>query len=269
MLLIHYGIRHDSYYIKPRSKLEAVAVMVPTTQHQQLLIVSGYNPPNNNLLREDITDLFHLQIPTLVMGDLNSKHGAWNCATTNRNGTTLLNVYTDYDITIAAPLHYTHYPPLGQASTLDMVMYRGCNISTPQTISALSSDHNPVVYKVRLTPHHTARKQFYDYHRANWAQYQHILAAILKNPPRIKGQRDFDRALHTITATILMAAEQTIPKRTTHRKSSSIPKHIHTLLRIRNYIRRQYQRTRQAWIGYILQLLTNMTTNSLYAYHNL
>jgi hypothetical protein len=126
-----------------------------------------------------------------------------------------------------------------------------------------------VVYKVRLTPHHTARKQFYNYHRANWAQFQHILAAILHNPPRTKGERDFDRALHTVTATILMAAEQTIPKRTTHRRSPSIPRHIQTLLRIRNYIRWQYQRTRQAWLGYILQLLNNLTTTSLCAYHNL
>jgi hypothetical protein len=131
---------------------------------------------------------------------------------------------TDYDITISAPLYYTHYPSLGQTSTLDVVMYTGCNISTPQTISPLSSDHNPVVYKVRLTPHHTARKQSYDYHRANWTQYQHILAAILQNPPRIKGERDFDRALHTVTATILMAAEQTIPKRTIHRRNPSIPR---------------------------------------------
>jgi hypothetical protein len=243
--------------------------MVHTTLRKKLVIVSGYNPPTNTLRREEVLELFPIQAPAVVMGDMNSKHRAWNCTMTNSNGNTILNVFTDNNITIATPPSPTHYPPRGQASTLDVAMYRGCTISTPQAIPALSSDHNPVVYKVRLTPLHMTKKTFFDYRNVNWTRYQQLITSTLTQPSSITGEEEFDRALTTFTTTILTAAEQTIPKRTVQGQRPPLPSHIRNLLRIRNYVRLQYQRTRQAWLGYTLQICNELTATSLGTYYNM
>jgi endonuclease/exonuclease/phosphatase (EEP) superfamily protein YafD len=179
MILVKEGLNHDRFHIQSRSKMETEAIMVHTTLRTKIFIVSGCNPPTNTFSREEILELFPIQTPTIVMGDMNSKHRAWNCTKTNTNGNILLNVCMDNNITIAYPPSPTHYPPRGQASTLDVAMYRGCTISIPQAIPALSSDHNPVVYKIRLTPLHTNTKTFYDYRNANWTRYQQLIISKL------------------------------------------------------------------------------------------
>lgn len=239
ILLVHKDIRHDSYAIPNTSRLEAVAVIVHTTQRQNLHVVSGYNPPTNIVRSEDIKAI---SLPMIFMGDFNGKHMAWNCASNNRNGKLLIDFCTEHSI--SAPTQYTYFPSQGQTSTLNIVMSRGCVISPPQSLPALSSDHNPVVYKIRLTPQQTVQQQLYD--------YRQILTTKLQPRPRIRGVQDFDRALHLFTASILMAAEITISKRNIHMRRTSLPVPLVTLIQLRNCIRRQYQRTRHKWLRCIL-----------------
>jgi endonuclease/exonuclease/phosphatase family metal-dependent hydrolase len=134
ILLVHKDIRHDTYAIPITSRLETVAVIVQTTHRQNILIVFGYNPPTNIVRNEDIKAIFKLSLHTIFMGDFNGKHMTWNCASNNRTGKIILDFCTEHSITISAPTQYTYFPSQGQASTLDIVMSRGCVLSPPPTI---------------------------------------------------------------------------------------------------------------------------------------
>jgi hypothetical protein len=90
MLLIRNTIRHDGINLQPLTTVEAVAVVVRSTQHNDLRIISGYVPPTTPLSEAELEAIFTHMTPTVLFGDLNAKHAAWNCSSTIR----LTNYYT-------------------------------------------------------------------------------------------------------------------------------------------------------------------------------
>ena len=144
LLLIRNEIQHDSIHLTGTSEMELVSVIVHSPQQKRFLIVAGYNPPNNTLSSNDLDPIFEKNLPTIVLGDFNSKHIAWNCTHSDRNGNFLMEYCTDRYVSIHAPIYPTHFPARGQPSVLDISLVRGCSLSTPQSLPILSSDHNPV-----------------------------------------------------------------------------------------------------------------------------
>lgn len=86
MLLVKHCIRHEQGILPITSKLESVAVYICLPQRHRILLVSGYNPPGNTLCREDLDTVFSSPDPAVLLGDLKSKHSAWNCENSDRNG---------------------------------------------------------------------------------------------------------------------------------------------------------------------------------------
>jgi hypothetical protein len=267
--MISNDILHHSFTITSTSQLENVAVLVHKTQHQKLRIVSGYIPPNKTLRHEDVKDIFNSPTPTVLLGDFNCKHVAWKCASINRNGKILIDVCTEQAITIYAPTQATYFPPRGLASVLDIILAEGCILSPPQAISALSSDHNTVIYKIRVTPKQATHQPHYDYKSANWIHHRLLLDNLLHTRPRIHGEQDLDRTVHSFTASLLLAAESSIPKRHINTFRPSLPPSLCSLIRIQNYVRRRYQRTRHKVLWRVLQLLNRLTATYLNNYRNI
>ena len=98
----------------------------------------------------------------------NCKHVSWNNASVNKNGSTLLPYCLYKAITINYPNQPTHFPYNSYPSVLDIALSQRCTTSKPQSVPALSSDHNPIVFKVLLHPDFSAPRILYDYKHANW-----------------------------------------------------------------------------------------------------
>jgi hypothetical protein len=76
-------------------------------------------------------DFFLSSTTTVLVGDLNSKHTAWNCSSVDSNGKKLLS----YCIKNNLAIHYrdqpTHYPHNSAPSVLDIAITKLCSVSKP------------------------------------------------------------------------------------------------------------------------------------------
>jgi hypothetical protein len=158
LLLIRNTLLHDRINLPITPTMETVAVIVRDTQQRKLLIISGYAPASTTLSADDLTTIFAHKIPTVLLGDFNSKHTAWRCSRNNRAGNILLDFCINHGVNIYAPDHATYVNTRGQANVLDLALGYGYYLSQPHSVPCLSSDHNPVVCKIRFTPHATEQR---------------------------------------------------------------------------------------------------------------
>lgn len=168
MLLIRNTIRHDRINLQPLTTMETVAVVVRGTQHNDIRIISGYVPPTTPLSETDLEAIFMHMTPTVLLGDLNAKHAAWNCSSNNKAGNKLLRYCFIKGINIYAPDQATYVNSRGHRNVLDIALGYKCTLTTPLSLHELSSDHNPVVCKIHITPQDTNQRLKYDYKQANW-----------------------------------------------------------------------------------------------------
>ena len=189
--------------------------------------------------------MFVNQEPIILLGDLNCKHPAWNCDSENRNGRILLDFCFDQSITINSAEHPTYVHPNGSTSVLDIALTRGCRLSSIQAFADMSSDHNPVVSKLRVRPILTKTDFIWDYSQANWPQFRETLNILLATPPTVRDEAELETALHYLTTTIQQTVATTVPKKKFQPRQLFIPPSLRRVLRFRNYIRRRYQKTRQ------------------------
>jgi len=250
MLLVNNQLRHDSFPLPPLSGLEATAICLQLQNYGQLLFISAYLPAAAAIAPSDFDAIFSLHNTIVLAGDLNCKHVSWNNASVNRNGSTLLSYSLNKAITINYPNQPTHFPYNSYPSVLDIALSQRCTTSKPQSVPVLSSDHNPIVFKVHLHPDLSAPKTFYDYKHANWPLFRHSLDTALDLSPPIQTTIELD---HTIafTRTEQQAAIRAIPVTTSKCNHLTLPPNLCYLLKLKNYYRHQYQRSHQPLFHYL------------------
>jgi hypothetical protein len=131
MLLNNNQIQHHQFYVTNTEQLETVAAFIHLQHNEQLLIVSTYLPPSTPVLRTDLDKVFLSSTTTELVGDLNSKHTAWNCSSVHSNGKKLLNYYIKNNLSIHYPDQPTHYPHNSIPSVLDIAITKLCSVSKP------------------------------------------------------------------------------------------------------------------------------------------
>ena len=151
MLLVNNNLHHDSFSLPPLSGLEATAICLQLQNNNQLLFVSVYLPPAVTIAPTDLDTIFSLHDTIVLAGDLNCKRVSWKNASVNKNGNTLLSYSLNKAITINYPNQHNHFPYNSYPSVLDIALSQRCTTSKPQSVPALSSDHNPKVFKVIST----------------------------------------------------------------------------------------------------------------------
>lgn len=105
-ILIKKNIKHYQSTLCNITNIEATAIIVSTERHD-IKIISVYNPPNKKILQEDKSLLFQ-GMPTILLGDLNSKHQTWGCQKTNPNGNKLHKFTSEQGIIISPPAEPIH-----------------------------------------------------------------------------------------------------------------------------------------------------------------
>ena len=180
MILIKHNLRHDQFNLRNLTGLEASAVYLYPRQNRKLLFVAAYLPPTSLLATTDLDHIFEQNDSVILVGDVNSKHVSWNNTSVNRNGRTLITYCIDNQVTLSYPDQPTYYPHHTAPSVLDIFLTKRCPLSKPKAVSALSSDHNPVVFKILLQPTTYTPRVQYNYRQADW----HLFRANLDLPLR-------------------------------------------------------------------------------------
>jgi len=211
MLLVNNNLRQDAFSLLPLAGLEATAVSLQLQNHSHLLFISAYLLPAVNITPTDLDAIFSLHDTVVLAGDLSCKHVSWNNVSVNRNGNTLLSYCLNNSITINYPNQPTHFPYNSHPSVLDIALSQRCTTSKPLSIPALSSDHNPIVFKVHLHPDFSAPRILYNYKHANWPLFRSSLDLALDPHPSIQNSIELDLAVTTFTQSVHEAGTQAIP----------------------------------------------------------
>jgi hypothetical protein len=180
----------------------------------------------------------------------------------------MLDYCLDRSILINQPDQPTYIHPRGSASVLVIALTRGCQLTSLKSISDLSSDHNPVVSKLRVRPLSTETHPNLDYSHANWPLYSARLTRQLVSLPIIRDDKDLDRADHYFTASIRQAATAAIPRKEVKQRHMHFPPSFRLLLKFRNSIRRRFQRTRLQVLAILHSVLNWIISNLLRGYLN-
>jgi len=212
--MINNNLRHDQFYLPNLTGLEATAVYLCLQNHSRLLFVSVYLPPSSAIIPTDLDQICSQNDSVVLVGDLNSKHVSWNNASVNRSGRTLLSYCINKDITLYYPDQPTHFPYISDPSVLDIALSKRCPISKPQTVPALSSDHNPIVFKIHLHPTTSKPRTLYDYKQANWSLFRATLDLHLDSNSPVLTTIDLEHAITTFETSGRQATISAIPVQT-------------------------------------------------------
>ncbi|GLV44744.1 hypothetical protein CBL_05211 [Carabus blaptoides fortunei] len=93
-ILIKGTFNHYEIPIAPLSNLEATAIEIKLNNNNRLRLISVHNPPDKKVLATDLRNILDGTTPTIVAGDLNSKHPSCNSRVANSNGR-ILKTHTD------------------------------------------------------------------------------------------------------------------------------------------------------------------------------
>ena len=104
----------------------------------------------NVIETEDLDTLRNVVPNVIIIGDLNSRHKAWDCHINNHNGLTLYNYSLINCCSIMYPDEPTHYPANGTIpTTIDLAVNKNVsNVTGPEVLNELVSDHKPIQFKI-------------------------------------------------------------------------------------------------------------------------
>ena len=267
MIAIHNRVPHR--LLQPtNSDIEHVSVQIGN----DTTITAAYNPPDNLMTDQDLDALVKLSNKTLTIGDFNARHRFWNNHQNNRNGNTLLDYTINNNVTIIAPDAPTHHPQNGMTPTyIDLTINRNVTQNLePTVLNELNSDHLPVIFTLKNVKINDTQRQTYLYdNNTDWNKYRRILNenTIINNNITTGG--DLDIEIAKITENIQKARDEIAKKFTLKPQEDRIPQTILNKIRIKNGLRRQWQRHRRTEDRNRLNELQNEIRTDIQRYKNL
>ncbi|GFY58322.1 RNA-directed DNA polymerase from mobile element jockey [Trichonephila inaurata madagascariensis] len=121
--------------------------MLTPIDHDPILIGSTYIPPINDYFKNlgaTLDTIFNLNDITILVGDFNAKHTSWGCPYSDIRGNRLYRYIVSNSIDVFALSTPTRFGT-ASASIIDYALIKNLNWPcTIDSISELSSDHNPV-----------------------------------------------------------------------------------------------------------------------------
>jgi hypothetical protein len=114
------------------------------------------------------------------------------------------------------------------------------------TISALPSDHNPVIIKYNYIPQ-LKENYHLDYKNANWRVFKQLIERSLPetNSETVLYPFNIDNMISELNSSINNAIENAVPKiENINHIQFKMPSHIEEIIKKRNIVKRRWQRTR-------------------------
>lgn len=268
MIAVRKGFKFSQFEVHTKV-IEACGIAI-TAGDQVIHVIATYFPGERRCsswqqFKADIRLLTSRNVPYFVVGDLNARHRKWNCLRANKAGTTLAREADIQGFFIHYPDTSTFHPRgRGRPSTLDLVISNNLlDMTKPSTINELSSDHFPVTFEIKLRSAILPSLATYRcYSRADWQKFQQEVNSKidLSNPSvtALNCEADVDRSIYSLNTIIQeaeVAAIPSVPSRPY--QAAGISDDTKLLIRLRNVRRRQWMRTRDPFLGTIVESLNS------------
>jgi endonuclease/exonuclease/phosphatase family metal-dependent hydrolase len=186
--------------------------------------------------------------PSVVAGDFNAKHQAWNNPNFCRKGTDLLKLCASRNFQIHGPDGPTLIPPRGNPSAVDFVISKMKNgLSKPKALNILSSDHHPISFYIDSSFSSPLIPKIFNYKKANWKKFRSLLNdgsdQINCQFPILNSKQKIDACIELFTSKITLATNSSIPKKMPYKFRYSFSAEVETLTRYRNHFRNLFKHT--------------------------
>lgn len=240
-ILVRSNIRHT--LLKPHNtSIETVSVQLCTTGGN-LIVTSAYSPHFTPAFATDLETLTEATVESIIIGDFNAKHTAWNCSTNNRAGKQLHDFINSSVYTLINTDTPTHIPHSGHSpSIIDIAITNSTAPINICPIDRLISDHYPILCKLdtRITTNVTST---FKYGSANWEEYRNFIDSdIINSTTHLNSSTEIDDAIDRLGRLILSAREVSVPKSTHRPHLFKISPDTLSAIRYRNKLRRNWQR---------------------------
>ncbi|CAD6232618.1 GSCOCG00006977001-RA-CDS, partial [Cotesia congregata] len=229
LIIVNNTIKFSELPTKQLNTIEALGIKLANNIEIYSVYVRPKNTGKTNKIDPNELKQLMINSRTILLGDFNAKHTDWHCSIKNTNGNILTNLTDNNHFEILAPDRYTLYPTNG---------------GKPKTINDLDSDHLPLILTLNQT--NTIKldtKTVLNYKKANWQQFREIINDSIIINSNINSKEKIDKCIKNLTNTINDAISIAIPEIEITAKIKPLPDHIILLIKNRNKLRRQYQRT--------------------------
>lgn len=222
--------------------IELITIQIPTGRHK-LFISSCYVPPKIVIDPNLFPNLFHANHPTILAGDLNSKHPCWNSKTQNKNGEILIETTLKHDIVADGPKDPTHeHYATGRTDVLDMVLLKNYqHYYTLEVCPEMVSDHRPVILQLTRIPYHP---HIHRNPKTNWNNFTEQLQQDISPQTHLYTSPEaIENAIARLTSKIVKAIEENSHETKETKNPFLLPHPIRVLIRNRNRARKCWVRT--------------------------
>lgn len=243
-ICIRKSINHRLLPRTNTEHIENIAIAVKI-DNREIMMTSAYCPRFGAQFTNDIKKLTPLHKEFMVFGDLNAKHSAWRCTTSNASGRALMDSLLLRNFNIHFSANPTHYPHSGATpSTLDILL-----TNSPVHISPLiayedelPSDHAPVVCTIDADVETRDRSIIYHFDRANWIAYKIHVNNSINRQAEFTNVNEIDNGLELLVGAMHSAKERSVPIAFKQNKMFNISPATKRLITERNALKRQWLR---------------------------
>lgn len=216
---INNAVPHSS--ISLNTPLQATAVRI--SLNKTITVCCLYLPPSQPLNVDALQNLIsQLPKPFLLVGDFNSHNTLWGCDDTNQRGRWIEDFIFDNALCLLNDKSPTYlHPATGSYSALDL------SICSPDIFLDFSwnvdedlhgSDHFPIIISEN-GPSVLERPSRWKLYKADWTLFQHLCGESITQ----EALANLNDPTQDISALIYKAAEEAIPRTSTHPKKRNKP----------------------------------------------
>lgn len=197
--------------------------------------------------KSDLMNILSQPGPFVLAGDWNAKSQTWNNVQQNFKGIDVKGICENKNIEIHFPDHPTLCPDnkKGQLSVVDFVLSKNVfEISKPEVIFDLSSDHRPITFTVRASLAFPLAKKVKNFLKADWKKFRNLIEVDI-NSDRYKNSnsnQEIDLKIENYKKVILDAADKAIPSVKPSQFRYPFSQAIDDLRKERNNIRRAFKK---------------------------
>ncbi|GFS41370.1 putative RNA-directed DNA polymerase from transposon X-element [Nephila pilipes] len=156
--------------------------------------------------------------------------------------------------------------PTQNNSIIDICVSKGLYSITSESIPALSSDHNPVIFEIEVD--NLTRQTLNSIKITNWKSFQNHLNDLLPGNPYIKTIDDINEAIENFNTKYRAAINTSSKTKVIDRKPYTIPPDLHKKIKLKNLIRKRWQENKDRSFKRTLNKLNKEIKRELQAHNN-
>ncbi|KAJ2937413.1 hypothetical protein O0L34_g19102 [Tuta absoluta] len=244
-VLVRRDLIHEELELTPFLTTRSIGVRTRAAG-REVRLFAAYRPPYDStpLHPPDLHAVLNGE-PTLLAGDLNAKHPAWNSRSTNRAGRTLLKDSEDQGYSVIGPTEPTNIPTNAsqQANVLDIVLHQ--NLPFPvhvEVLYDLNTQHLPILVVLgdpSMAPTTSRLRQ-----KVDWKNYREALEDMSIEGP-LTTPEEVEQAAHHVKRRIQQAKEAaTKTSEAKTQRYDELPPHLKADLRRKRELHALWARTR-------------------------